>query len=274
MRRLIVNADDFGIHPARNRGIAEAVHAGVVTSVSLIANLEGFEDAIELLKTLPRVDVGLHLNLSEGRPLGTGYRTLIAAYGSFLGKREARRRAAAGLFDAADVEAEAAAQIAKLRSVGLEPSHVDGHQHIHVYGPSAVAVARAASKSGVRWTRVPSEPMELSTTLPEERRAKIDEYRAHSEQARGRFVGAGMRSADHFRGLAISGRMTPERLAELVRSLPEGTTEFMVHPGRRCEGPAFDGADREAELAALLSPQFRQALIDGGVELVRRGQCA
>lgn len=274
MRRLIVNADDFGIHPARNRGVAEAVRAGVVTSVSMIANLEGFDDAVALLATLPPVDVGLHLNLSEGRPLGTACVTLVGEDGLFLGKLEARRRAAEGLLAATEVEEEVSAQVARLRAAGVAPTHVDGHQHVHAFGPVAEAVARAARRLGVRWTRVPSEPEELSSGLPPERRAQIDDYRRHSEGARAGLVAAGLRIADHFRGLALSGRMTPEGLAALVRTLPEGVTELMVHPGRCCEGAAFDGADREAELSALLSPEFRGALAEGGVELVRRGQVA
>ncbi len=281
MRRLIVNADDFGIHPARNRGVAEAVRAGVVTSVSLIANLEGFDDAIALLRTMPPVDVGLHLNLSEGRPLGASYATLVGEDGRFPGKLETRRRALEGRLAVGEIEAEIEAQIARLRAAGVEPTHVDGHQHVHVYGLVVEAVARAGRRHGVGWTRLPSEPTEPSARLPEERLEQIAEYRGHAERSRTAMAAQGLCAADHFRGLALSGRMTPEGLAALVRGLPEGTTELMVHPGRCRDwqgqlavGSGFDCADREAELTALLSPAFRRALDEAGVELVRRGQVA
>ena len=295
MRRLIVNADDFGIHAARNQGVAEAVRAGVVTSVSLIANLEGFDDAVALLRSLPPVDVGLHFNLSEGRPLTEAHRTLVGPDGCFPGKVEARLRAverllepakavdvfgaqlaplrvAAGQLYAAEIVMEYAAQRIRLVQAGLEPTHVDGHQHIHVYGAVTETLLTCLCPS--HWTRLPSEPDDPSADPPPARRAQIDEYRDLAERARGRFAAAGLRTADHFRGLALSGRMTPEGLAELVRGLPDGVTELMVHPGRRAEGTTFDGADREAELEALLSPEFRRALDEGGVELIRRGQVA
>lgn len=274
MRRLIVNADDFGIHPARNRGIAEAVRAGVVTSVSLIANLEGFDDAVALLRALPPVDVGLHFNMGEGRPLRSGQATLVGEDGRFFGKAEARRRAAQGLLAAGEIEGEVVSQFARMHAAGVETTHVDGHQHVHVYGAVAESVARAALMLNIGWTRIPSEPVELSRELPSERRGQIDEYREHAERARASIAGHWLRTADHFRGLALSGRMTPERLAALVRGLPDGVTELMVHPGCRSEGTTFDGADREAELEALLSPEFRRALDEGGVELIRRGQVA
>lgn len=273
MRRLIVNADDFGIHPARNRGIAEAARAGVVTSVSLIANLEGFDDAVALLSTMPPVDVGLHFNLSEGRPLSGAHPSLVGPDGRFPGKAEMRRRAAENELRAAEVALECAAQRRRLLQAGLTLTHLDGHQHIHVYGMVAAAIASMGRETG-SWTRLPAEPSELSEGVPEDRRAQIDEYRDLAERARETFAAAGLRTADHFRGLALSGRMTPERLAALVRSLPEGVTELMVHPGRATEGSAFDGPDREAELAALLSPEFRRALGEGEVELVRRGEVA
>lgn len=272
MRRLIVNADDFGIHPARNRGIAEAVRAGVVTSVSLIANLEGFDDAVALLRTLPPVDVGLHINLSEGRPLGEELETLLGADGCFPGKAEARRRALSGEFQPGEVSSECNSQWVRVFHATGQVTHIDGHQHIHVYGTVAETLAVFFHHS--HWIRVPSELNDPAEDLSPVRRGQIDEYRMLAERARARFAAAGLRTADHFRGLALSGRMTPEGLAALVRALPEGTTELMVHPGRRAEGTTFDGADREAELAALLSPMFRRALDEGGVELVRRGQVA
>ncbi len=234
MRRLIVNADDLGIHPARNRGIAEAARAGVVTSVSLIANLEGFDDAVALLRTMPPVDVGLHLNLSEGRPLGEGHRTLVGPDGRFPGKTEARRRASSGELDAGEITSECNSQWARVFRAARQVTHVDGHQHIHVYGTVAEDLSHFLHPS--HWTRLPAEPGDSSEDLPPARRAQIEEYRELAERARGMFATAGLRVTDHFRGLALSGRMTPERLAALVRALPEGTTELMVHPGRCCEG--------------------------------------
>ncbi len=274
MRRLIVNADDLGLSRERNAGIAEAVRARAVASVSLLANLDGFDDAVATLRELPRVDVGLHFNISEGRPIAASPRSLVDEAGRFFGKGETRARALAGRLEAAEIGRELEAQVARLRAAGIDPSHVDGHQHLHVYGPVAAAVARAAARCGLRWTRLPSEPARLSDGLPIDRRSQIDEYRALSEAAREAFEAAGLRAPGHFRGLALSGRMTAGALAALVAGLPEGTTELMVHPGRASAPSGFEGPDREAELAALVDPAFRRALDEGGVALGRRESLA
>lgn len=272
MRNLIVNADDLGLSRERNAGIAEAIRAGAVTSVSLLANLDGFEDAVELLRTLPPVDVGLHFNLSEGRPLGAEHQTLLGADGCFPGKAEARRRASSGEMRPGEIASECNSQWVRMFQAVGQASHIDGHQHIHVYGNVAETLSAYCHPS--HWARIPSEPGELSTDLTSQRRAQIDEYRSLAGRARALFAATGWRTADHFRGLAISGRMTPEGLAALVRGLPEGTTELMVHPGRASAPSGFEGPDREAELAALLSPEFRRALAEGGIALVRRGSVA
>ncbi|MCE9584428.1 MAG: ChbG/HpnK family deacetylase, partial [Planctomycetes bacterium] len=131
MGRLIINADDLGADPARNRGIFEAAQRGVVTDASILANVPGFDDAVKdkRIKDLP---VGLHLNISEGKPVGGPYRTLTAKDGEFFGKDETWRLALCGKLDPAEIRLEAEAQIAKMRRAGVEPTHLDGHQHLHL----------------------------------------------------------------------------------------------------------------------------------------------
>ena len=88
MKSLIINADDLGADEARNRGIFEAIEAGRVTSVSVLANGDGFEDAMERWRTLDKkeISLGIHINLSEGRPISQGLRLLTGKDGVFLGK--------------------------------------------------------------------------------------------------------------------------------------------------------------------------------------------
>lgn len=267
MKSLIVNADDFGWSERRNEGILEAHARGIVTSASLLATGSAFENAVERAKAHPSLDVGLHLNLSEGRPLLPGHRTLVNERGDFLGKQEARRRAGAGDFDAIEVEAEILAQLKKLREAGLRVTHLDGHQHIHVYGSVVEPVAKACVRNRIRFVRRPAESEDLPPLAGEIRRAEIDEYRALAAAARATHELYRLRAPDHFFGIALSGLLTLENLIASLKALPPGVTELMVHPGRADAPDGFSGPDRDKETEALTDPRVRILLRQEGIEL-------
>uniref|UniRef100_A0A8C0DEK8 Carbohydrate deacetylase n=1 Tax=Balaenoptera musculus TaxID=9771 RepID=A0A8C0DEK8_BALMU len=133
--RLVVTADDFGYCPRRDEGIVEAFLAGAVTSVSLLVNGAAAESAAELARR-HRIPTGLHANLSEGRPVGParhGASSLLGPEGFFLGKMGFREAVAAGEVVLPQVRGELEAQLSRFRELlGRDPTHVDGHQHVHV----------------------------------------------------------------------------------------------------------------------------------------------
>lgn len=276
MRRLIVNADDLGADEARNEGIFEAIRAGVVTSASILPNGPALGHALERVRSggCEGVSFAVHLNLSEGRPLAEGLTRLAGPDGKFLGKAGAHRLLA-GAGDTvlgAEIARETTLQIGKLLDEGIAVTHIDGHQHVHVFPAALSAVTETAKAFGISRMRIPDE-----TDLPEGgalEAMRLEESRRFAflgREARRRLAAAGIASSDHFRGLALKGRLDLERLVELAGSLPEGTTELMVHPGRvpvRNAFSAFSSADRERELEALLHPRFRLALRAAGVMLV------
>jgi predicted glycoside hydrolase/deacetylase ChbG (UPF0249 family) len=275
VKRLVVNADDLGADPGRNRGIAEGLAAGVVTSVSLLANGPALEDAVERLRALNGrgISLGLHLNLSEGTPLSPGHRLLTGADGDFLGKWTAHDllRTAPSPPLRAEVAAEIEAQIAALGSRGLVLDHLDGHQHAHVL-PGVLDIAVAAClRHGIRWFRLPQEVGPESHGRAE---SPPRIFSGWARRAQGAVERAGL-SSPCFRGLYALGRLDTARLEALVASLPPGLTELMVHPGR-CEDGAgvgvfsrFSSADRDRELETLLDPGFSAALEENGVALTR-----
>jgi predicted glycoside hydrolase/deacetylase ChbG (UPF0249 family) len=270
MRRLVVNADDLGAGETRDRGILEAHRHGIVTSASVLAQGPSWRSALRLLREHPSLDPGVHINLSEGRPLSPRARTLIdPRTGRFWGKREARRRALEGLFDPEDIEREAAAQIDRLRDEGIAPSHVDGHQHLHVYGCVAAPVARAAARRGIRRYRLPLDLPPPSMPLNAGRGDDLEEYRSQALRAREIFAREGLRSTDAFAGAALSGHLSFETLAAVLRGLPEGTTELMVHPGYAAVTQGFSGPARDAERRLLTDPAVRVLLSLLGIRLVR-----
>uniref|UniRef100_A0A5F8HJJ1 Carbohydrate deacetylase n=1 Tax=Monodelphis domestica TaxID=13616 RepID=A0A5F8HJJ1_MONDO len=133
--RLVVTGDDFGYCPRRDRGMVEAFVAGALSEVSLLVNGAAASSAAQLARR-HRIPAGLHANLSEGRPVslsaGSGA-SLLGPSGCFLGKTGFREALAAGQVVLPEVREELRAQLSRFRDlVGREPTHVDGHQHVHV----------------------------------------------------------------------------------------------------------------------------------------------
>jgi chitin disaccharide deacetylase len=135
MKKLIVNADDFGLTKRVSEAIVEAHRHGIVTSTTLMANGAAFDAATDLSRQMPRLGIGVHLNLSEGMPVSPAPRipSLLSAHGRLhltpgrLWKAIAMRRVSL-----ADVETELRAQIAKIHRAGILPTHFDGHKHVHI----------------------------------------------------------------------------------------------------------------------------------------------
>jgi len=279
MKRLIVNADDFGADRFRNNGIIEAIKADVLTGVSILANGPAFEDAVQQLKALGRVPVscGLHFNLSEGKALARQMSLLVGPDGFFRGKAEAREilRIEGDEALGVAIRRELQAQIRALRDTGIRISHLDGHQHIHVFPavlPHAVAAAR---EYGIPWIRLPLEP--LPGPLCEMDRILAGEaalFNRLAQEASGPLSCSGISVTNHFRGLYLIDGFAPARLRKVLETLPQGLTEFMVHPGYALETAvetpfsSFSTIARERELEALRSPEFRMALTETGVRLV------
>jgi len=260
MKWLIVNADDFGISSKRNAGIIEAHRRGIVTSTSLMAYAPAFPEAVKYAKACPTLDVGVHLNLSEGEPVVLGHKSLVGPDGKFWGKEESRRRAKENLFNLAEVERETDAQIDVLQQTGLKLSHLNGHHHIHVFGSLPDPIGRAASKRGIRSFRCPADKVRPPVEISAEKESRLEEYRVAAHRATEVFAGLKMRSTEHFVGIGLSGYLNLENLISAIKQLPEGLTELMVHPGYADAPDGFSGPERETELRALTDPRLKLLL--------------
>jgi predicted glycoside hydrolase/deacetylase ChbG (UPF0249 family) len=154
MIRLIVNADDLGSSPPRDRGIFHAFAHGIVTSASLLATGASFRMAAHEVKALA-LPVGIHLNLSEGYALAGAIAGLTDAAGNFPGKTALRKILLAGAFDAAGVRRELLAQVACVRDAGITPDHLDTHQHCLLFPALTGIIAEVAATTGIRALRLP-----------------------------------------------------------------------------------------------------------------------
>jgi len=254
-RILVVNADDGGVDEARNEGILEAVDRGVVRSVSVLAQGAALEGLAAALRRRPGVGVGLHLNLPHGAPLGGPARTLTGGDGRFpKDKREVWARAAAGRLDPAEAAREVRAQLALLRSLGIEPDHLDGHNHVHVLPGVREGVARVLHEEpGIRWVRTLRLP--AGTAGPAGFPRELAAWDAEATRS----LPPGVRGPDAFLGLDYFLGGDRAALEAEIRAAPGTVVECMVHPGRTAAGSVPFSADprREAEMRDLCSPSLR-----------------
>ncbi|OFW42006.1 MAG: hypothetical protein A3J28_18890 [Acidobacteria bacterium RIFCSPLOWO2_12_FULL_60_22] len=276
LKRLIVNADDFGYTRGVNRAILEACRNGVVTSTSLLANGPAFEDAVEIARGEQRLDVGCHLNFVEGRPVSPAEQVphLVAADGRFWNARQLAIRLLRRAVPAIELEREASAQLEKLLHAGLRPSHVDTHKHTHIHPRVADAVARAARRFGVGWIRRPFENwMPRGAPGSSLRRLGVSSLRWFSSGFERRMAAQGFSMPDFFTGIVLTGRLTKQAFAETVAALQPGVTELMCHPGY-CDAELEESTtrlkrERELERETVTDGTWQARLREGGVVLTR-----
>jgi hopanoid biosynthesis associated protein HpnK len=274
-QRLIINADDFGLSPGINRGIIEAHRSGVVTSASLMATGDAFDDAIALSLAHPELSVGLHLTLVEGAPASppADVPSLVGRDGRFpRSLRAFLRRWLSGRVRPEDMAREFDAQVEKVLDRGVAVDKLDSHMHLHVLPGVLPCVLGTARRHGIKAIRRPVEPLRYRRELPGLRtlatRAALSTIAViqSREIAKSR-----LRAPDHFAGLAESGALTARDLERILRDLRPGVTEIVTHPGYH--DPVLDRWPesrrycRESELHALLSPEVKEALQDLRVEL-------
>lgn len=288
MKNLIVNADDLGWTEGVNRGIIEAFRNGIVTSTSLLANGEAFADGVAMARATPGLGVGVHLNLSDGAPLADRetVTSLLNEKGEFAGGPESLllRRVRRGLLRE-EVEREWDAQIQTIRDAGIEPTHIDGHKHVHMLPGLFEIALRLAKRHGIGAIRVSHEASSLRAALASGQKRHTGVVMKQGVQARGlkmlardvkeKAERAGVATADYFCGIAQTGELTREGVAQFLRSLPDGTTELMCHPGyadATLQKTATRLQDsRQTELAILTDTEIRNLVASQGIRLIDYG---
>jgi chitin disaccharide deacetylase len=287
MKRLIVNADDFGLTRGVNRAIAACHQHGIVSSATLMATGACFEEAVELAEKMPRLSVGCHIVLVDGEPLlpPDEVRSLLApgTHRFYHSIGEVLRAVALGRFKAEEVEAEAGAQLARLQDAGVRVSHFDAHKHTHMFPSILKPLLQAASAHGVRAVRNPFEAPGAVRFAEARgnpalllRKTETTLLRAWLHRRWLKAVReAGFATTDGSLGVASTGSMNEAGLRAMLRQMPEGTWELVCHPGYNDSELAGVRTrlreSREVELRALLDitkGELREAY---GAELVAFG---
>ena len=238
MPRLIVNADDFGLTSGVNQAILELHKAGVLTSATLMAKAGATSEAIAMARATPQLGVGCHVVLVDGDPVlpQSEIPTLIdpktgrfpATLGAFLTRLFTRR------LRPAEIEAEAAAQIALLQNSGVRATHIDTHKHTHMFPPVLRPVLRAARAAGIRAVRNPFEPEWAVQATPRASAVRIAEVfalRRLTPYFRRLITGENFLTTDGTIAVAGTGILDSVAVRSLLHQLPEGTWELVTHPG-------------------------------------------
>jgi len=280
-RRLIVGGDDFGAAPEVNAGIIRAHRDGILTSTSLMVTGDAADEAVRLAREHPRLGVGLHLVLAQGRPASRPEDVpgLVARDGNFR-----RAPVAAGIGYAwlwlsragrAQLRREITAQLEAFASTGLRLAHVDGHLNMHLHPMVLPILLELAPRYGIRAVRLLRD--DLAGALRHDRGhlgRKIAEdcvFRVLAAYAAPRLGAAGITTADRVYGMHQTGHVVEPYVLALVATLPAGLSELYCHPSAGASpvlAPYQRGYDHVGEVAALTSARVRRAIEAERVELV------
>lgn len=241
VKRLIVTADDVGLHRGMTEGAIRAHGQGIVTACSVVANGRDFDDAVARLRDVPSLEVGVHLTLVEEVALTTG-QAMPANWMRFVFAKHDY------------VDTELRAQIEKVLDSGLPVTHLNGHQHLHLFPRVFQLVLHLAHQYRIRYLR------------------RVDDHGGRAGLARGVSMAAlnffGRRangSNDRTIGVREAGHLTDiEPLLDHV----DGVTELVTHPGLGVDGYWHWRYDWEGETRALCAPGLRDAMAKRGIELI------
>jgi hopanoid biosynthesis associated protein HpnK len=266
-RRLIVNADDFGLSHAVNQAVIRAHRDGILTSASLMTNEPGFDEAVRLARENPALGVGLHVTLLHGHsclepekiPGLVNQRREFPTAPATTGMKY--------FFDSSlydQLHAEIRAQFERFKATGLPLDHVNGHLHLHLH-PTIFKILMIEAKSlGIRHFRLTRDCLARSRRMARGqwlyRISHAAIYEWLSRRARGPLQERGIRHAQITFGLLQNARVDEDYLLKLLPELPAGDSELYSHP-------SLDNFKHEFD--ALVSPRVKELVKKLGIELIR-----
>jgi predicted glycoside hydrolase/deacetylase ChbG (UPF0249 family) len=279
-KRLIINADDFGLSRGITDGIVLTHQKGLLTSTSLMVNQPATEYAVLQASDVPQLSVGIHLNLTEGKPVlpPDEVPSLVNDADEFAGPIRMGHRLLRWRVSGSEIEAEFRAQIRRMKSLGLAPTHADSHHRIHMYPAAARAFYNAVTIEGISRARAPRKnfwPSNGSLSGPHigplYRKLAA---RAYLEVLQS-FVFRGLQLADA--GVTFHPKyggdlhLLPEAWRSTFESMPAGVYELWCHPGFL--QPGFSETDslaqrRKLEIAILTDPVLRDVAARQQIRLI------
>jgi len=279
-RKLIINADDFGLCRGVNEAVKQAHQTGLLKSATIMANMPGTDQAIEIAAQTPSLGVGVHLNLTEGSPVSRDSRVSLLAdsHGKFnLTPAALALKSLISAKTRHAIELELTAQIACIIARGLNPTHLDSHKHIHSFPAIFSIVCKLARRFSIDAVRYTFEPKEIcrppwpECTAKGKKRARTVRLMARANRA----SNPALLKTNCLLGVAHTGCINTDYYKALANCPHLGPTiELMTHPGYP-EGLDHNTTrlinQRQIELDALCSQQAKNSLAQAGLKLVHYG---
>jgi hopanoid biosynthesis associated protein HpnK len=266
-RRLIVNADDFGLSSSVNAAVIRAHREGILKTTSLMVNEPAFDEAVTLAKDNPKLGVGLHLTLLMGHsaltqekipslvnPRGEFSNSPVGAGMRYFFERSLREQ----------LRAEIHAQFGKFHATGLTLDHVNGHLHLHLHPVIFKILMEDAEKLGIKHMRLTRDCLARSRRMTTGhwfyRVSHAAIYEWLSSRAREKLRQRGIKHTQITFGLLQDSRVDKDYILRLLPELPPGDSELYSHP-------SLD--EFKHEFDALVSPRVTELVKKLGIELIR-----
>jgi len=266
-KQLIVTGDDFGAAVSVNEAIELAHRAGILNTTCLLVGGLAADDAVGRAKRMPNLRVGLHVAVTDARPVldpsripllvdadGQLPKTLFRSGVRFFANRAVQ----------AQLAAEIRAQFEAFAATGLALDHVNGHNHMHIHPTVLGLMLDIGRDFGMRAMRLPYEPFGPSWRSSHDQtfvRLSLGVgLQPMIASMRQRLRRAGVAYNDYLFGIADTGRMTSDRVLAMLRELPDGKSEIHFHPATSRWPGMPSWARCEEELAALQNPKVALAL--------------
>lgn len=274
MKKIIINADDFGRHELINRAVKISYEKGFLRSATIMAGGIAFDDAVKISKNLPNLGVGIHLTLANGNPILPKNKipSLVNDEGTFYDNHaEFIKNFLQGKINLDEVKAELAAQFEKIFRAGLKPTHIDSHQHLHHLPKIIDIVLDLAEKSNIHAIRISDTKIfegnfgGVGQFIGRVGLASLAKFSATKANKKNFLF------PNHFTGIVAGESVTENFMINLIENLREGTTEVMLHPGTDnsvLENFCQWEHNFEAELNAVTSKKVLKLLDEKNISAV------
>jgi predicted glycoside hydrolase/deacetylase ChbG (UPF0249 family) len=267
VKYLIVTADDLGLAKSINEGIAKACREGIVSSVSVIPTGEAFDDALKVVKDLDLKEIGAHLALTETKPL-------LSSSKNYKNHNLFVRDIIFGKAAFGEIRGELKAQLELLKKTGIEITHLNSHEHIHMMPGILDIFVSLAKEFNIPALRCPrgDRPVRAFSIRDLYKKSVLSYF---SGRTAGSFKSSGLLYTDRFLGLLDAGKLKEDILLEMLGGLKDGVTELVCHPGFLSP----EVIDRykwhvgaEEELFALTDHRVKNAIKNNGIRLIAYGE--
>jgi predicted glycoside hydrolase/deacetylase ChbG (UPF0249 family) len=289
MKRIIINGDDFGLSYGINEGIIMAYRAGVLSSASLMVNMPAFEDAIDLIRGNPGLDIGIHINFFRGRPVlpHCKTKTLTDNNGFFL---RDPFKIIKGIYQKhislVELESECDAQIKKALDSGINITHLDSEKHLHLFGDIYRIIVKLCKENRIFKIRNINElPYFFKFALNPGSVPNLGLFKLIMLQFLSRRIkkinsANAIKTTDYSFGFLGGGCMTSCKYERLFNCLKDGTTEIICHVGRMLSEAEKESLQNdkyhltvslETELFELINPGLKKIISNSNISLINHG---